>query len=154
MHAVGSQRACHWIPAGMLPQVTGVAEQTVVFFASDNGAHNEGGHNVHFFDSTGGLRGFKRSYYEVWDLTATTPTVVHRRAGGSLMSWGMGSLMSWGMGSCSDPAPILALSAIRFPLAVTAGRRALSVPRSLAWRHAAGIRIPHALGVLGCPPYQ
>jgi len=37
---------------------------TVVFFASDNGAHNEGGHDVHFFDSTGGLRGFKRSYYE------------------------------------------------------------------------------------------
>ena len=35
-----------------------------VFFASDNGAHNEGGHNVHFFNSTGGLRGFKRSYYE------------------------------------------------------------------------------------------
>ena len=27
-------------------------------------AHNEGGHKVHFFDSTGGLRGFKRSYYE------------------------------------------------------------------------------------------
>ena len=38
--------------------------KTVVFFASDNGAHNEGGHDVHFFDSTGGLRGFKRSYYE------------------------------------------------------------------------------------------
>eukprot|EP00308_Calcidiscus_leptoporus_P004349 CAMPEP_0119359116 /NCGR_PEP_ID=MMETSP1334-20130426/7087_1 /TAXON_ID=127549 /ORGANISM="Calcidiscus leptoporus, Strain RCC1130" /LENGTH=484 /DNA_ID=CAMNT_0007373723 /DNA_START=176 /DNA_END=1630 /DNA_ORIENTATION=- len=39
-------------------------ERTVVFLASDNGAHNEGGHSVRFFNSTGGLRGFKRSYYE------------------------------------------------------------------------------------------
>ena len=43
---------------------TGFEESTAVFFASDNGAHNEGGHKVTFFDSTGGLRGFKRSYYE------------------------------------------------------------------------------------------
>ena len=42
----------------------GLAASTAVFFASDNGAHNEGGHNVSFFNSTGGLRGFKRSYYE------------------------------------------------------------------------------------------
>ena len=46
-----------------------------MFFASDNGAHQEGGHKVNvyyviivdndqFFDSTGGLRGFKRSLYE------------------------------------------------------------------------------------------
>ena len=42
----------------------GLASSTAVFFASDNGAHNEGGHDVRFFDSTGGLRGFKRSYYE------------------------------------------------------------------------------------------
>ncbi len=70
----------------------GYEQSTVVFFATDNGvralplsparthtrthpfhtpshqtlsqAHNEGGHKVHFFDSTGGLRGFKRSYYE------------------------------------------------------------------------------------------
>lgn len=42
----------------------GAAENTLVFFASDNGAHNEGGHNHLFFNSTGGLRGFKRSYYE------------------------------------------------------------------------------------------
>ena len=40
------------------------ANRTVVFFASDNGAHNEGGHNVRFFNSTAGLRGFKRSFYE------------------------------------------------------------------------------------------
>lgn len=45
-------------------EAAGLARSTAVFFASDNGAHNEGGHDVHFFDSTGGLRGFKRSYYE------------------------------------------------------------------------------------------
>jgi len=42
----------------------GVDDNTVVFFASDNGAHNEGGHSHLFFNSTGGLRGFKRSFYE------------------------------------------------------------------------------------------
>jgi arylsulfatase A len=42
----------------------GLTSDTVVFFAADNGAHNEGGHDVHFFDSPGGLQGFKRSYYE------------------------------------------------------------------------------------------
>jgi arylsulfatase A len=42
----------------------GLEPSTLVLFASDNGAHQEGGHHVHFFDSTGGLRGFKRSYYE------------------------------------------------------------------------------------------
>jgi len=34
------------------------------FFASDNGAHNEGGHSYLFFDSSGPLRGFKRSMYD------------------------------------------------------------------------------------------
>lgn len=42
----------------------GADSNTVTFFASDNGAHNEGGHNHLFFASTGGLRGFKRSWYE------------------------------------------------------------------------------------------
>ena len=40
---------------------------TFEFFVSDNGAHEEGGHNHTFFNSiqfTGGLRGFKRSLYE------------------------------------------------------------------------------------------
>ena len=37
---------------------------TFVFFVSDNGAHEEGGHNHTFFNSTAGLRGFKRSLYE------------------------------------------------------------------------------------------
>ena len=42
----------------------GIDNDTIVFFASDNGAHLEGGHNVHFFNSTGGLNGHKRSLYE------------------------------------------------------------------------------------------
>lgn len=39
-------------------------DETLVFVASDNGAHLEGGHDVRFFNSTGGLRGHKRSMYE------------------------------------------------------------------------------------------
>ena len=39
-------------------------ELTHGYSASDNGAHNEGFHKVTFFNSTGGLRGFKRSLYE------------------------------------------------------------------------------------------
>jgi arylsulfatase A-like enzyme len=42
----------------------GVAKNTLVLAASDNGAHLEGGHSVTFFNSTGGLRGHKRSMYE------------------------------------------------------------------------------------------
>ncbi|CAJ1417705.1 unnamed protein product [Effrenium voratum] len=42
----------------------GVDQNTLVFFASDNGAHLEGGHKIQFFDSTGGLPGHKRSMYE------------------------------------------------------------------------------------------
>jgi len=42
----------------------GFEENTVVFFASDNGAHNEGNHDYKFFNSSGPLRGFKRSLYE------------------------------------------------------------------------------------------
>ncbi|EDQ89775.1 uncharacterized protein MONBRDRAFT_24876 [Monosiga brevicollis MX1] len=45
-------------------QGLGIDNRTLVFFASDNGAHNEGGHDHTFFNSTGGLRGFKRSLYE------------------------------------------------------------------------------------------
>ena len=39
-------------------------ESTVVIFASDNGAHLKAGHDYKFFNSTGGLRGHKRSMYE------------------------------------------------------------------------------------------
>lgn len=41
-----------------------IDEKTLVFFASDNGAHKEGGHQIAFFNSTGGLSGHKRSLLE------------------------------------------------------------------------------------------
>ncbi|MCC7235081.1 MAG: arylsulfatase [Bryobacterales bacterium] len=37
---------------------------TLVIFTSDNGAHQEGGHTVDFFDSNGIYRGWKRDLYE------------------------------------------------------------------------------------------
>jgi len=43
---------------------TGQAENTLVFFTSDNGPHAEGGADPDFFDSAGGLRGIKRDLYE------------------------------------------------------------------------------------------
>lgn len=42
----------------------GLAENTLVLFSSDNGPHNEGGHSVTRFDSSGGLQGYKRSLHE------------------------------------------------------------------------------------------
>ncbi|MCB1089609.1 MAG: sulfatase-like hydrolase/transferase, partial [Verrucomicrobiae bacterium] len=42
----------------------GIDGRTLVLFTSDNGAHQEGGHQVEFFDSNGPLRGFKRSMHE------------------------------------------------------------------------------------------
>ncbi len=39
----------------------GLDENTVVFFASDNGPHKEGGNDPAFFHSSGPFRGFKRS---------------------------------------------------------------------------------------------
>jgi uncharacterized sulfatase len=42
----------------------GIDEQTVIFFTSDNGPHEEGGHQHEYFDSNGALRGFKRDLYE------------------------------------------------------------------------------------------
>jgi len=42
----------------------GIDEQTLVIFASDNGPHVEGGADPIFFNSGGGLRGFKRDLYE------------------------------------------------------------------------------------------
>lgn len=38
----------------------GIAENTLVMFASDNGPHQEGGHKSDFFDSNGGFKGIKR----------------------------------------------------------------------------------------------
>jgi uncharacterized sulfatase len=42
----------------------GMAENTLVVFTSDNGPHDEGGHNTDRFDPNGPLRGFKRDLYE------------------------------------------------------------------------------------------
>jgi arylsulfatase A-like enzyme len=47
-----------------LLQRLGLDEDTVVFFTSDNGPHAEGGANPNFFNSSGPLRGFKRSLHE------------------------------------------------------------------------------------------
>lgn len=44
--------------------VLGIDDNTLVLFASDNGAHEEGGHLVSFFNSSGGLKGYKRSFDE------------------------------------------------------------------------------------------
>jgi arylsulfatase A-like enzyme len=42
----------------------GIDHNTLVLFASDNGAHLEGGHDPAFWNSTGGLRGHKRDMHE------------------------------------------------------------------------------------------
>ena len=42
----------------------GIETNTVVFFASDNGPHSEGGAKAAFFNSSGPLRGIKRDMYE------------------------------------------------------------------------------------------
>ena len=43
---------------------TSADQNTVVIFTSDNGPHQEGGHNAKFFNSSGPLRGIKRDLYE------------------------------------------------------------------------------------------
>ena len=42
----------------------GIAKDTLILFSSDNGPHKEGGGDPLFFNSNGGLRGFKRDLYE------------------------------------------------------------------------------------------
>jgi len=42
----------------------GLTENTIVIFSSDNGSHLEGGADPVFFNSSGGLRGYKRDLYE------------------------------------------------------------------------------------------
>ncbi len=41
-----------------------IAENTLVFFTSDNGPHNEASHNLETFNPSGPLRGIKRALYE------------------------------------------------------------------------------------------
>jgi arylsulfatase A-like enzyme len=43
---------------------SGLAENTVVMFTSDNGPHREGGHDPDYFQSRGPLRGIKRDLYD------------------------------------------------------------------------------------------
>lgn len=50
----------------------GIAEKTVVMFASDNGAMEEGGHQRASFNSSGELRGGKR---DLWDGGIRTPMI-------------------------------------------------------------------------------
>ncbi|WP_111709071.1 arylsulfatase [Lutibacter citreus] len=42
----------------------GIADNTIIMFASDNGPHAEGGADPEFFNSAGGLKGIKRDLYE------------------------------------------------------------------------------------------
>ena len=42
----------------------GIDENTLVLFSSDNGHHDEGGHDTDRFDPNGPLRGMKRDLYE------------------------------------------------------------------------------------------
>jgi arylsulfatase A-like enzyme len=42
----------------------GIAENTLVFFSSDNGPHDEAGHDLNLFDPSGPLRGTKRALHE------------------------------------------------------------------------------------------
>lgn len=42
----------------------GLEENTIVFFSSDNGPHEEGGATAEFFDSNGPLNGIKRDLYD------------------------------------------------------------------------------------------
>ena len=45
-------------------EALGIADNTLVIFTSDNGPHQEAGHDPEYFNSNGGLRGVKRDLYE------------------------------------------------------------------------------------------
>jgi arylsulfatase A-like enzyme len=73
----GSQREAHAAFAGMVTMLDdmvgdvlkkvhelGLDENTLIIFTSDNGPHVEGGGDPDYFNSNGGLRGYKRDLYE------------------------------------------------------------------------------------------
>lgn len=41
-----------------------ILENTIIIFSSDNGVHQEGGHDPEYFNSNGIFRGIKRDLYE------------------------------------------------------------------------------------------
>lgn len=45
-------------------EALGIADNTLILFASDNGPHKEGGNDPLFFNSSAGLKGIKRDLYE------------------------------------------------------------------------------------------
>jgi len=45
-------------------KASGELENTIIIFTSDNGATNENNHSHKFFNSSGGLKGYKRDLYE------------------------------------------------------------------------------------------
>jgi arylsulfatase A len=52
----------------------GIAENTLIFFTSDNGPHDEGGGDVEFFKSSAPYKGMKR---DVYDGGIHVPMIVH-----------------------------------------------------------------------------
>jgi len=53
-------------------KVLGLDKNTLVIFSSDNGPHQEGRHQMEFFDSNGALRGMKR---DLFDGGVRVPTI-------------------------------------------------------------------------------
>ena len=54
-------------------QASGLSEHTIIIFASDNGPHQEGFHDMEFFNSNSELRGMKRDLY---DGGVKTPLII------------------------------------------------------------------------------
>lgn len=59
-------------------EMAGLTASTVAFFASDNGASNEGNHGYDFFSSSGPLNGFKRSLHGGLDFVTAVPEIAAR----------------------------------------------------------------------------